>query len=653
MTSPLLPVVEDVPQPRAWGYNARIDDILLQLAVSPEDPTAILTIEAVPPRVDTGEAAEDIREDTGFRYSRNRLDGGAGLDFLHSPDRLEGAPRRYWDSFGVDVFSSDLGKPYEAPLMHEMLLDTALSAGEFGSLGRIDDQIYYLRGDEIWEYGASPAKHTLAATPSSYNFLAMGNSLYSNDTTNGVQRFDPPSFTPVSVDSTTIYNKIYGAKSRILARDNNLLYEAASTPILLLTLPPADAVLDQGVVDAGNSIVVLTTTGTVFLLGLDASLALVNTGQYSFGDEIPIVGAFSQGVLGIATREITEAGGRVTRFYTATVPDDGKTLADVTLIFQVGDRQSTTFIEPRFMLGTRDSLYTLISTPGAPLLEVYRYYLPTAGWSRAHQLAVPSTGSGSSMLEIDDRMWVANPSNGLWKEQDTFVATGYVIGPAADFFTARSKQWVSATLTIPALPAGTKVNLFDSTNIDVLSDPDHTDWGLAVKVQVAGEIEVDIKDLTDRNGRYHVAKVDLVASADKTLSPALRSYSFRAFPSADRDTIVRFPVNVSDQFEAPGKRAMIRRGRGLVLENALRAKEGQQVVAEIFALNIVLRGILERVEEPLVVFPERGSPLRVMFLTIEGEDIAGSTAGFGGTSSGASWGQDMFAIPQFAVGELS
>ena len=648
-----LPIADEVDQPRAWGYNARIDNILVQLATSETDPTAVLTAEAAPPKVDTGEAAEDIREDTGFRYSRNRLDGGAGLDFLHSPDRLEGATRRFWDSFGVDVFASNLGKPYEARLMNEMLLDTAISAGEFGTLARIDDQIYYLRGDEIWEYGASPAKHTLAATPGAQGFLAMGNSLYSNDTTNGVQRFDPPSFTPVSVDSTTTYGAIYGVKSRILAKLNNTLFEAGSTPILLLTLPPADEVVDQGVVDAGNSIVVLTTTGTVYLLGLDANLALVNTGQYSFGDEIPTVAAYSQGVLAIATFEANESGGRIARFYTATIPDDGKTLENVTLIFQRGDRQSTSFNHPRFMLGTRDSIYLLLSTPGTPLLETYRYYLPTGGWARAHQVPVPSSGGGASMLEIDDRMWVANPSNGLWKEQDTFVASGYVIGPAADFFTARAKQWVSGNLIIPALPAGTQVNLFDSTNIDVLSDPDHADWGLAVKVQVPGETEVVVSDLTGREGRYHVAKVDLEASADKTLSPGLRSYSFRAFPSSDRDTIVRLPINISDQFEAPGKRAMIRRGRGLILENALRALEGKQVVCEIFALGIVLRGIMEAVEEPFVVFPDRGTPFRVMFVTIQGEDIAGSSTGFGGTSSGASFGQDKFAIPQLAVGELS
>ncbi len=645
-----LPSVADVSQPRAWGYNARIDDILVQLVVGEDDPTGVLTADAAPPRVDTGEAAEDLRDDTGFRYSRTRLDGGDGLDFLHSPDRLEGASRRFWDSRGVDVFASDLGKPYEARLMHDVLLDTAITA-TFHRIVHIDDQIYYTDDDEIWEYGVSPARATLNA--SALGFVAMGNSLYSMEGTDGVQRFDPPSFTPVSVDASTNYGQIFGVKARILALRDNLLFEAGSTPILLLTLPPADSVVNEGVVDAGESIVVLTSTGTIFLLGLDDNLALVNTGQYSFVDEVAYQVAFSQGVLGIATGSGNDLGGFVTRFYTAEIADGGTTLENVNLVAQMGDRATTDVRVPRVMFSSRDSLYVGVTEQGETNLTLWRFYLPTAGFARALEIPGASGGSPKAGFEIDDRVWLSAQDIGIHKEQDTFVPSGYVIGPAADFFTARAKQWVSGNLTIPALPAGTQVNLFDSTNVDVLSDPDHAAWQLAVKVQVTDETEVDIKDLTGRNGRYHVAKLDLMASADRTLSPGFRSYSFRAFPSSDRDTIVRLPVNVSDQFEAPGKRAMVNRGRGLVLENALRALEGKQVVAEIFATGIILRGILERVEEPIVIFPDRGSPLRVMYLTIQGEDIAGSQAGFGGTSSGASWGQDKFAIPQFAVGELS
>ncbi len=651
MTIPLLPVVEDVDRPRAWGYHARINNLLVQLATNLTDPTAIVTADATPQRIDTSELAEDVREDTGFRYSRNRLDGGGGLDFLHSPDRLEDATRRFWDSKGVDVFSSTRGDEYRAELMHEMSEEVSVGGSEQTRVAQIDGQVYYTIDAAIWEEGVTPARHTLNALPN--GFVAMGNSLYTNDAIDGVQRFDPPSFTPVSIDTTTTYGAIWAAKSRIFAKTNNLLFEAASTPILLLTLPPADNVVDNGLVDAGSAVVALTTSGTVYLFGLDASLNLVNTGQYSFMEsEIPAVAAFSQGVLGIATAEVTEVGGRVTRFYTAEIRDDGSGLDNVDLVYQLGARASTGFLVPRLALGTRDSIYILVFEDQAAEATMWRYYLPTGGYARAHTF-LGTISTVMSAVEIDDRMWLAASFDGLYKEQDTYVASGYVIGPAADFFSARSKQWVSGTLAIPALPAGTEVNLFDSTNPDVLSDPDHTDWSLALKVQVTGETEVDAKDLTGRQGRYHVAQVELNASADQTLTPGLRSYSFRAFPSSDRDTIVRLPVNVSDQFEAPGKRAMTRRGRGLLLENALRALEGNQVVCEIYALQIVLRGILERVEEPIMTFPERGSPLRVMFLTIRGEDIAGAATGYGGTSSGASYGQDMFTIPQYAVGELS
>ncbi len=267
-----LPSVSDVSQPRAWGYNARVDDILLQLVVGEDDPTGVLTAVAAPPKVDTGEAAEDIREDTGFRYSRNRLDGGGGLDFLHSPDRLEGATRRFWDSRGVDPFSADLGKPYEATLMHELLEDVSVGGTEQTRVAQIDGQVYYTIDAAIWEQGASPAKHTLASLPS--GFFAMGNSLYTADATNGVQRFDPPSFTPVSIDSTTTYGAIWGAKSRVFGKTNNLLFEAGSTPILLLTLPVFDAVVDYGVVDAGPAVAVLPTTATICLLGRGDMLSL-------------------------------------------------------------------------------------------------------------------------------------------------------------------------------------------------------------------------------------------------------------------------------------------------------------------------------------------------------------------------------------------
>jgi hypothetical protein len=42
-----------------------------------------------------------------------------------------------------------------------------------------------------------------------------------------------------------------------------------------------------------------------------------------------------------------------------------------------------------------------------------------------------------------------------------------------------------------------------------------------------------------------------------------------------------------------------------------------------------------------------------MYLRIRGEDIAGSSAGFGGTSSGASLGQNRLGVQRLGVGKVS
>jgi hypothetical protein len=172
-------------------------------------------------------------------------------------------------------------------------------------------------------------------------------------------------------------------------------------------------------------------------------------------------------------------------------------------------------------------------------------------------------------------------------------------------------------------------------------------------VALTGESDVEVTNLTGRAGRFHLAKIDLAAPTGRATTPALRSYSFRAFPSSDRDTLVRMPINVSDQFESRGRRALVRRGRGIVIEQTLRAFEGKQVVLEIYGLRMLLRGMLERIELPVAHVPEVGTPLRVMYLTVRGEAIAGSSAGYGGTSSGASLGQDRLGLPKLGVGIVS
>ena len=110
----IIPTIDIVDNPQSHGYDGYIDNVLIRLAVSQQTPYQDLTAEASPPRIDTAESAEDMRDEVGRRYSRSDFSGGAGLDFMHSPTRSQDAAIRFWDSRGVDVFRSDKGDVYDA-----------------------------------------------------------------------------------------------------------------------------------------------------------------------------------------------------------------------------------------------------------------------------------------------------------------------------------------------------------------------------------------------------------------------------------------------------------------------------------------------------------------------------------------------------------
>ena len=209
-----VPTVGSVSQPRSHGYDGYIGNILIRLAVSKDNVFETATAEAQAPRIDTADTAEDIRDEVGQRYSRSNLSGGAGMDFLHSPRRPDNSAIRYWDSEGVDVFGADKGEAYAATLMHKMELDE--SASGIKRVVQIDGTVYYLSGTGVYQWVSTGVvlKDTLSAT--GVDMVAMGNSLYTLDATDGVQRYDPPSWTPTNVSATTTFTRIWGVKGRIV-----------------------------------------------------------------------------------------------------------------------------------------------------------------------------------------------------------------------------------------------------------------------------------------------------------------------------------------------------------------------------------------------------------------------------------------------------
>ncbi|MEN8233773.1 MAG: hypothetical protein ABFR89_02480 [Actinomycetota bacterium] len=637
----IIPTVDIVEHPQAHGYDGYIGNVLIRLAVTPQSKLEDITAEATPPRVDTNEMSEDVRDEVGRRYSRSNLSGGAGLDFLHSPTRPDDAALRYWDSKGVDVFGTDRGEIYDARLMHSM--EGQSKGADITNVCHIDGTVYYLR-QNVGVYDLT-AQQVAGATMQ--ELLAMGNSLYVRTTT-GVDRYDPPSWSAQSV-STRTFDRIWAVKSRIVGVIDNNLWDCDSDSIIL-PLPTAETVVD--VVDVGPAILVFATTGNVHALTLDQGLNLVTAGEQNFIDERPIMAAESNGVVGIATAETTEGGGAVCRFYTAELDLTGSfQLSKRQLVFQRGDRDTTDDLTPHSILATRDSIYLVIPEEGGTELTLWRYYTPRAGYARAHSIDPEAIRNINDLIEVDDRMWAAVDGDDLWRETDDYVVSGYIIGPLADFFTADDKQWVGGELSGVELPYGTSLELYDSADPALINDPDSLSWQLVTQLG-ATQSSALINTLTGRNSRYHAAKIIIRSDSSRTYSAAFRSYSFRALPNPRRDILLRIPINVSDQIESRGRRALTIPGRGKAIEQAIRAFEGQHVLLELYRPALQVRGLIEKFESSVQEIPMRGSVRRVLYATVRGSKLEDSEAIVIKTS-GASLGQDILGQVVLGEGEVN
>lgn len=639
----IVPTVDIVDRPRAMGYDGYIDNVLIRLAVTPQTPWRDVTAEATPPRIDTAEAAEDVKDEVGQRYSRSNLSGGAGLDFLHERNRPDDAGIRFWDSKGVDVFHSDPGSYYEAPLLHRIDADGG-GYTDIESVCAVDGVVYFARAAGIYTTASQQAALTGIT-----KMIAMGNSLYTLDGVNGVRQYPVSTFTPSSV-SATAFDEIWAIKSRIVGATANQLYDTSDESTPILSLPPGE--YPTQVIDAGPAVLVFGSDGYIYALTLDQDLALVSAGQTRFVDEVPLMAVESFGVIGLVTAESTEAGGKVTRFYTGQLGLSGSyALEGLQLQYQVGDRTTTEDLTAHSILATRDSIYVAVPEEGTTEFTLWRYYLPTGGYARSHTVD-PGAGSHTveSFIQIDDRFYLAINGDDLWIETDEYVSVGYVIGPLADFFTAEPKQWVGADLAGSVNASGAFLELYDTTDPDIIEDPDSTSWRHVFSLG-NGESTKSTAVLSGRSARWHAAKVVWRSASDRLLSPRFRSFVFRALPAPERDVLVEVPLNVSDQIESRGRRATRIPGRGKAIEDALRAYEGKHVLIEFYRPELEIRGLIEKFEETIQTVSNQGSVGSVMYARIRGTRIKESVGYSAEPTDGVSFGEDRFGWAPFAIGD--
>ena len=627
---PRVATTINISNPKRYGYDVRIDDILLRSAVGPGREMQIQSSDVQEGQINVKQNPEDFTSNLGRIYSRNNFAGGQGLDTAH---RANGTPKdttRFFDSKGIDVFHGDDETSYHVHLLHTTAEELSFSNSNNYLAQTTNGDMYVTDGTTIYKSTDNGDNWSAVSTGLTidYNFTgaaAVGDQVYfttANGTTaSELIQFNGSTWSENTTDqsSNAGLTGCWFAKGQLFISgdDGTVEYLWAVSPFnktwTSSDLAEADAIVTfedshhvSQVVDAGAVVLAASTNGDIYSIK-DISGTMTLKGQTNIPFEEVHSIAAAEGIVFFGTKEKARDVGR---FYRAdlTVADDLYVLANRQLVKEwVVDSVDTT---PKHMFVSRDSIYCGIKE-SASESYLWRYYLPTAGFAR--DLEMGESGFILGITQSDGQFIISVGGGGVYKETTTHEAEGYIVLSAADFFTAESKQFVGAEISTFSLPTSTSVELYYSTKFESLDNPDDGSFQLALdQATGVGDTEKQIAEIS----RYIVGKL-VLKSSNGTNTPKVKSVQFRALARPEL-VVAQIPINISDRVERPGRKPLKVKGLGDELYSALRTKEGDSVTLELFDPAEIIRGVVERISYPINSNVERGSVTQYAIITVRG-----------------------------------
>lgn len=643
-----LPTTSNVTRPQMHGYGALLGDLYLRLAVGPDRRLEIATAPLQAQRVNTAENPEDFVQEFGATFSRADFTGGEGLDRAHRRNGTDQDPARFWDSRGIDIVPAQAGQTGRVRLAHDTETLDAQAASDLYAV-EVGGTVYMTAGTTLrvssnptaavptW---ANEDPHAGSPATAATGIANLGGDLYAALNGNGIHR--KPSGGAWAHWNDLQAERVWAVKNRIVASLDDSLYEvdaAGAAPTPLKTIGPGLEWTD--VADAGAFILATATDGYVYAFTVNADGVLELVAQTWLEGETPYTVGAAFGQVFYGTAEQTGTTAYVGRLYRATLGGDG-VLAGIELLRQWGDPDTQTLDQrPREIVTTRDSVYVTVPDDGSET-HLWRVYLPSGGLWRA--LVFDGGGAGRSIFTVGGRLWVTIDGEGIARETGTFVPEGWLIGPVVDLFSASEKSWstlrVSATLT-----TSHTVGAAYSTDVDDLADADSAGWQNALTL--TGPSATQEAPLEQVKSRELAVRLKL-STADTSSSPTLSSYTLLALPG-DAEVMVRVPVNVSDQVEAPGRHRTRVPGLGEAVYQQLKVLEGEPAVLELFRPSEVLRGTVLEVATPVTSISRRGSVTSWSLVTFRGRRLVSGSS----STSGAGLGVGLLGVMRLGGAEVT
>lgn len=392
-----------------------------------------------------------------------------------------------------------------------------------------------------------------------------------------------------------------------------------STGVTLLLANLPDGTEWTDVTDAGSAILATASDGNVYaFVSNDGTLELV--AQSRFEGEQPIEIEAVQGFVFLTTRVLTTSGGYIGRLWRAVLATDYR-LVDAQVIRTWGDDSASLDFTPVGLETTRSSLFMAV-LDDATDLYLWRYDLESAGFHRHILISDANIDVCQGIAMLNNRLFVSIKGDGVWKEAETYVTSGYLIGPLADFYTASDKHWVGARVDQGDLNGvvNSAVELEYATEIAAITDAESALWTTVYDFDYTADYIQPEQDISDTRSRYIAGMVTLTRGDTTTSTPTVYGFSFRALATTD-DIVFEIPVNISDQTEAPRRRRKRIKGRGDAVYQKLKSYEAKPVTVQLFYPDDTIRGQLESVSREVLYPTPQGSPTLVALLRVRGTRV--------------------------------
>ena len=608
----------NISNPKRYGYDIKLDDILLRAAIGPGRDMTIQSSDVEGGQVNVKQNAEDFTSNLGRVFSRNDFSGGSNLDTAHRRDGTDKDTIRFWDSQGVDVFGKDLGSSYNIKLLETTENKRSLSSSDSDNYLAVVGTVIYASDDatlyKSTDGGDNWSTVTTGLTAGYHikGLAAHGDLLYivANNGSAGEIETLTSDGTSTQKSTAQIFDGIWAVKNKFLVSAGNAIYEydgATTVSSAKVTLASGETWTD--VTDAGAVALATATDGRIYSFK-DVSASFTVKGQTEITNEIPTCIIESNGIVFYGTREDQTSAKKIGRLYRANLQtaDDLYVLGGNQLIkeWDIAGIDAS----PNKLYATRDSIYAGIKESGSTSF-LWRYYLPTAGIARYYKAG--AGGNIEDICRLDEKFLFSVVGSGVFKQSSVFEAEGFLILPAADFFTAESKQFVGAEVSTETLSSNTSVEIAVSTKFEAINNSSDSSFETVItQTGGTGDNEVQIEKVS----RYLVGKITLKTS-NTTNTPKVKSVQFRALARPEL-VVARIPINISDRVNRPNRKPIKVKGLGDALYNALRDKEGDAVTLEIFDPNEIIRGVVESISYPVQSNTEVGSVVHYAILTVRG-----------------------------------